>query len=149
MNRPRPCKGNRCTVMYVCMGLNISICMYVICLYVCMHASMYVSMATMPLIRIEVKRLRTQPNPIQSQYYLPLCEPDRAKDEIHAFLSDPENEGAMDLRFEKLAANVAIAASDVQPPPGRRLSRPCPANTVLLLEQAKRKEVSISYARLL
>ena len=36
-----------------------------------------------------------------------------------------------------------------KPPPGRRLSRPCPANTVLLLEQAKRKEVAISYARLL
>ena len=73
---------------------------------------MYVSMATMPLIRIEVKRLRTQPNLIPSQHCLLLCEPDRAKDEIHAFLSDPENEVAIFIRFEKLAANVEMAASD-------------------------------------
>ena len=73
---------------------------------------MYVSMATLPLIRIEVKRLQTEPNPIPSQYCLPLCEPDRAKDEIHAFLSDPGNEVAMSIRFEKLAANVEMAASD-------------------------------------
>ena len=68
----------------------------------------------------------------------------RAKDKIHAFLTNPENKIAIDIRFEKLKANFEMAPSKETAAREKALSSL--ANIVLLFVQAKLNEVLISYA---